>query len=348
MKAVKLKTPGLVAVEEVETPKPGKGEVLLRILAAGVCRTDLHLRHDPQQMTPAGTTLGHEFAGEVAVLGDGVNDWAVGDRAVVHPCWACHTCAACRAGRENVCRGHGNRDMPPPTPGVSTHGGMADYAVVPASSLIGIGNLDPAFAAVLADAGLTPYHSIRLMRDKLTPGSTAVVIGLGGLGQFAVQMLRIMTPAKIVALDISDDALALVRPIADAVFRADSATIVKDVLAITQNQGAEVVIDLVGTDESLRLSASIVAPYGAIQAIGLSAGTAPFETGLVSSIGLPWGATFMKPYSGTYLDLAEVIALAQDGRLTPSIERFALADASKAFDLLEAGKVAGRAVLIPG
>jgi alcohol dehydrogenase, propanol-preferring len=347
MKAVKLKTPGLVAVEEIETPRPGKGEVLLRVLAAGVCRTDLHIRHDPNQSTPAGTTLGHEIAGEIAALGDGVNGWTVGNRAVVHPCWACHTCAACRAGRENACQGTGSRDMPPPTPGVSMHGGMADYAVVPAASLIAIGDLDPAFAAVLADAGLAPYHSVRLVRDRLTPGTTAVVIGLGGLGQFALQMLRIMAPAKIVALDISDDALALARPVVDAVFRADGVTVAKDVLAITKNQGAEVVIDLVGTDASLRLSASIVAPYGAIQAIGLSAGSAPFETDVVSSIGLPWGATFMKPYSGSYRDLADVIALAQDGRLTARIERFALQDATAAFDRLEAGKVSGRAVLIP-
>ncbi len=347
MKAVRLKTPGLVAVEEVEQPRPAKGEVLLRVLAAGVCRTDLHIRHDPGQMTPAGTTLGHEIAGEVAALGEGVSNWSLGDRAVVHPCWACHNCPACRAGRENACQGNGSREVPPPTPGVSVNGGMATFAVVPASSLIAIGNLDPAFAAVLADAGLAPYHSVRLIRDALTPGTTAVVIGLGGLGQFAVQMLRIMTPTKIVALDISDEALALARPVADAVFRADGAGVAGDVLAITGGRGAEVVIDLVGTDQSLRLSASIVAPYGAIQAIGLSAGSVPFETGIVSSIGLPWGATFMKPYSGSYRDLAEVIALAQEGRLTASIQRFPLNDASLAFDLLESGKVSGRAVLIP-
>ena len=347
MKAVRLQTPGLVAVEEVEQPRPGKGEVLLRVLAAGVCRTDLHIRHDPNQMTPAGTILGHEIAGEIFALGEGVGDWKPGDRVVVHPCWACHKCATCRAGRENACQVNGSRQVPPPTPGVSMNGGMATFAVAPASSLIAIGDLDPGFAAVLADAGLAPYHSVRLVRDSLNAGTTAVVIGLGGLGQFAVQMLRIMTPAKIVALDISDEALALARPVADAVFRADGIGVAGEVLAISGGRGAEVVIDLVGTDESLRFAASVVAPYGAIQAIGLSAGSVPFETGIDSSVGLPWGATFMKPYSGSYRDLAEVIALAQDGRLTASIQRFPLADATLAFDLLEAGKVSGRAVLIP-
>lgn len=347
MKAVRLQTPGLVTVDEVDIPQPGKGEVLIRVLAAGVCRTDLHIRDDPDQLTPAHTTLGHEIAGEIAALGENTGNWNIGDRVVVHPCWACHVCPACRAGRENACQGNGTRDVPPPTPGVSVDGGMAQFTLAPASSLIAIGDLDPAVAAVLADAGLAPYHSVRLMRDRLVPGTTAVVIGLGGLGQFAVQMLKIMTPAKVVALDVSDGALEIARPMVDAVLRADAGTAAQDVLAVTGPGGAEVVIDLVGTEQSLRLAACVVTPYGAIQVIGLGAGSVPFEAHVVSSIGLPWGATLMKPYSGSYRDLAEVIALAQAGRLTATIERFPLADAVRAFDLLEAGKVNGRAVLIP-
>ena len=347
MKAVRLQAPGEIAVDEIDVPRPGTGEVLIRVLAAGVCRTDLHIRHDPNLTTPAHTTLGHEIAGEIAELGDGIGEWRVGDRVVVHPCWACHACAACRAGRENACQGTGSRRIPPPTPGVSINGGMAQFALAPASSLIGIGDLDPALAAVLADAGLAPYHSVRLLRERLVPGTSAVVIGLGGLGQFAVQMLRILTPARIIGLDVSGAALDAVRPVADAVLRADAAGVREAVLEKTGSGGAEAVIDLVGTDESLRLAAGIVAPYGAIQAIGLSAGSLPFEAHVVSEVGLPWGVSLMKPYSGTYRDLAEVIALAQAGRLTASIQRFALDDALAAFDQLEAGEVNGRAVLIP-
>lgn len=347
MKAVRLQAPGVIAVDEIDVPRPGKGEVLIRVLAAGVCRTDLHIRQDPNLTTPALTTLGHEIAGQIAELGDGAGAWKVADRVVVHPCWACHSCAACRAGRENACQGTGSRLVPPPTPGVSVNGGMAQYVLAPATSLIAIGDLDPAFAAVLADAGLAPYHSVRLLRDRLVPGTSAVVIGLGGLGQFAVQLLRILTPARIIGLDVSDAALDAVRPFADAVIRADAPDVRDAVLAETGRGGADAVIDLVGTNESLRLAARLVAPYGAIQAIGLSAGSLPFEAHVVSEVGLPWGVCLMKPYSGSYRDLAEVIALAQAGRLSASIQRFGLDDAASAFDLLEAGKVNGRAVLIP-
>jgi propanol-preferring alcohol dehydrogenase len=321
--------------------------VLLKVMAAGVCQTDVHIRHDPSQSTPRGTILGHEIAGEIVQVGRGVQIWKVGDRVVVHPCWACHVCPPCRAGRENACQGNGGRLMPPPTPGVSVNGGMAEYAAVPGSSIIGIGDLDPAVAAILADAGLAPYHSVRLLRDRLTPGTTALVIGVGGLGQFAVQMLRLLTAARIIAIDISDAALALVADTADVTFRADRTDIAKVILAETEGRGVEAVIDLVGSDQTLRLASSVVAPYGAIQAIGLSGGSAPFETTLASSIGLPWGATFMKPYSGTYRDLAEVIALARGGKLKTTIQRFRLDDAVTALDELAAGRIRGRAVLIP-
>src|SRR5690606_11672638 len=116
---------------------------------------------------------------------------------------------------------------------VTMNGGMADYAVVPASSILPIGDLDPAFAAVLADAGLAPYHSVRLLRDRLSSGSLAIVIGLGGLGQFAVQMLKAMTPARVAALDIADAALrAAVAAGADDALRADAADIVDRLLAL--------------------------------------------------------------------------------------------------------------------
>jgi propanol-preferring alcohol dehydrogenase len=160
-------------------------------------------------------------------------------------------------------------------------------------------------------------------------------------------LLRILTPARIIGLDVSDAALDAVRPFADAVLRADEPGVRDAVRAETGGGGADAVIDLVGSDESLRLAARIVAPYGAIQAIGLSAGSLPFEAHVVSEVGLPWGVSLMKPYSGSYRDLAEVIALAQAGRLSASIQRFGLDDAPRAFDLLEAGEVNGRAVLIP-
>ena len=348
MKAVQLKGCGVVAVESVPIPVPERGEALLKVIAAGVCQTDIHLRHDPSNYTPRGTILGHEIAGEIVALGEaGTGDWTVGARVVVHPCWACRNCSMCHSGRENACQGNGARLIPPPTPGVTVNGGMAEFVRVPVSALVAIGDLDPAIAAVLADAGLAPYHSVRLVRDRLVSGTTAVVIGVGGLGQFAVQMLRLETAAKIVAVDISENALSLVSRYVDATIRADTQDAAEQILSVAGPGGAEVVIDLVGNDASLRLAASIVAPYGAIQAIGLNAGTLPFEADQRSSVSLPWGVTLMKPYSGSYRDLSDVIALAQAGKLDASIIRFPLDEAVSAFDQLEAGNISGRAVLMP-
>lgn len=348
MKAVRLKRQGVVAVEDIARPVAGQGEVLLRILAAGVCRTDCHIRHHPFA-TPNDTTLGHEIAGEIVAAGPGVTGWAIGDRVVVHPCWACGSCRQCRAGRENYCEGHGTKRVPPPTPGVTRNGGMAEFAVAPASALLPIGDLDPALAAVLADAGLAPYHSVRLLAPRLAPGSWAAVIGLGGLGQFAVQMLKIMTAAQVVAIDIADAPLDLALASgADLAVRSDAPDAAAQLLAATAASGFDAVIDFVGTDATLRLAAATVAPFGAIQAVGLSGGGLPFEASDLSTIGLPWGVTLMKPYSGTYRDLSEVIALASAGRLRASLQRFALDDAVEALDRLEGGQINGRAVLIPG
>lgn len=348
MKAVRLKRQGVVAVDEIDRPVAGQGEVLLRVLAAGVCRTDCHIRHHPFA-TPADTTLGHEIAGEIVETGSGVTGWATGDRVVVHPCWACGKCRQCKAGRENYCEGHGHKRIPPPTPGVTQNGGMADFAVVPASAILPIGNLDPALAAILADAGLAPYHSVRLLAPRLAPGSWVAVIGLGGLGQFAVQMLKLMTPVQVVAIDIADAALDQARADgADVGVRSDAPDATAQLLAATNGSGFDAVIDFVGTDATLRLAAATVAPFGAIQTVGLSGGTLPFEAADISTIGLPWGVTVMKPYSGSYRDLSDVITLAQNGRLHANLHRFALDDAVEALDRLEGGQINGRAVLIPG
>lgn len=346
MQAIRYKKPGVVALEPVKIPELKNNEVLLRVLAAGLCQTDIHIRHDRLGVMPRDIILGHEVAGEIVECGSAVANWRVGDRVVVHPVLACHQCAACLAGRQNACHA-GGRTYMPPTLGVSVDGGMAQYVAVPASAILSIGDLDPAFAAVLADAGLAPYHSVNLVKHRLVPGSCAAVIGVGGLGQFAVQMLRQLTAAQVIALDVSDAALKAVAGDVDLGLRADSASVNADILAFTQQRGVDVVIDLVGGDQTLRLASSIVSSYGAIQVIGLCGGTLPFEADQLSSVGMPWGVTLMKPYSGTYQDLAQVIAMAKVNRLHANIQRYAMADAVSAFDALECGGVCGRAVLIP-
>jgi len=221
---------------------------------------------------------------------------------------------------------------------------MAEYVAVPYSSLIPMVGLDPIFAAVLPDAGLVPYHSIEATKHLLRPGSTAVVIGIGGLGQFALELLRELTGARIIALDIKDDLLAKIKQKVAHVFRSDDPNVAAKVLAVTEGYGADVVIDIVGNSATLALSAAIVAPYGAIRAPGLGNGVFPFETDQIST-SLPWGASITRPYSGTRKDLHDLTALAQTGRLTANLTPYPFEDALTALDDLEAGKITGRAVL---
>jgi propanol-preferring alcohol dehydrogenase len=346
MKAVQLVEPARVEVVDVPRPAIGESDVLLEITASGVCQTDVHIRAMTEEWVPRGTILGHEFAGVVAQVGNGVHGWSEGDGAVVYPVWSCGHCVACRGDRQNACRGTGVRAMPAPTPGVSTNGGMAEFAAVPASALVPIGELDPLVAAPLSDAGLTPYHSVRTVRHLLVPGSSCVVIGAGGLGKMAAQILRALTPAEVIVLDISDAALRSLEGSAHHTLRADDADAAERVLELTGGAGAEAVLDIVGADETLALSAQIVAPGGAIRAIGLAGGTLPVATS-PADLALPWGVSVTRPYSGTYNDLAEVIALARSGTVAPKPVRFDLEQALTAFDRLAEGEIDGRAVLVP-
>lgn len=348
MKAIQLVEPTKIEVTEVDTPRYSEHEVLIRVLAAGVCQSDVHFRHAPEGWAPSGIILGHENAGEVVEVGAGVRDRSVGDVVAVHPVWSCGACPACIGGRQNACRRTGSRLAPAPTPGFTTNGGMAEYMVAPSSALVGIGDLDPSVAATLTDAALTPYHSIRATAHLLTPGSTAVIIGGGGgLGRMAIQILRAITAARVVVLDIRDAALDAIRADVDSVINANDPTAADQVLAATDGYGAEVVLDLVGNDHSLAFSGGIVAPYGAIRAIGLDDGHFTFQTGL-GSAALPFGASLTRPYSGTKTDLVEVVALAADGHLRPEIQEFSLDQGVLAFDELEAGGLSGRGVLRPG
>jgi alcohol dehydrogenase, propanol-preferring len=126
VRALQLLEPTKLELTETDTPEPPPGHVLLEVLAAGVCQTDVHMRRTTEAWIPAGTILGHETAGRVAALGEGVAGWTIGANAAVYPVWSCGVCRACSAGRQNACRGTGNRLVPAPTPGVSVNGGMAD------------------------------------------------------------------------------------------------------------------------------------------------------------------------------------------------------------------------------
>lgn len=345
MRAIRYLGVNDVQETEVERPKISAGQVLLQVMAAGVCQTDVHVRASPVEMLPRGVVLGHEIAGTIVEIAPDVRHLAIGELVVVHPVWSCGRCRQCGSGRENACLNTGGRLLPAPTPGVSVDGGMADFVAVPASAVVAAGDLDPAVAAILPDAGLVPYHSINAARHLLRPGSTAVVIGLGGLGQLAVEILRAITTAKIIALDVKDEALEAVRNKVDYAISSNQPDVAEKVLAAAGGYGADFVLDLVGNSATLALAGAVVAPGGAIRVPGLSDGVFEFETSQLQTA-LPWGASLTRPYSGTYQDLKELVLLATDGLITANVTRYPFDLALQAFDDLEAGKINGRAVIV--
>jgi alcohol dehydrogenase, propanol-preferring len=296
-------------------------------------------------MIHSGVVLGHEIAGRVVEVAGGIENLSPGDLVAVHPVWSCGRCRQCVAGRENACLRTGGRMFPAATPGIPVNGGTAEFVAVPASALVQANGVDPALAAVLPDAGLVPYHSINAASDLLRPGSTAVIIGVGGLGQFAVELLRALTSVRIIALDIKEAALSAVRGKVDHTFSSDATDAAERVLEAAGGYGADFVLDLVGNATTLKLAGDVVAPYGAIRVPGLGDGLFEFETSQLAT-SLPWGASITRPYSGTHQDLHDLVALAKTHAIDVNLVRYSFDEALTAFDDLEAGTINGRAVIV--
>lgn len=259
MRAIKLTEVGTVREVEVDRPRLQHGEILVQVTAAGVCKTDVSVRSADRALVPLGTTLGHEIAGVVAEVADDVEGTTVGDAVVVYPVWACGVCVMCVDGRQNACRSTGGRLRVPSAPGMSHDGGMAEFVAVPARWTVSAHDVDPALAAVLPDAGLVPYHAVSTQLHLLRPGSTAVVVGVGGLGQFAVAILRAITPARIIAVDASPRSLEAVGGRVDLAVNSTDPDAVTRILDATGGHGAELVLDFVGADATLALDGRVVA-----------------------------------------------------------------------------------------
>ncbi|TQF67120.1 NAD(P)-dependent alcohol dehydrogenase [Rhodococcus spelaei] len=346
MRALQLTDPGVLEIREVPVPEIGPSDLLIRVGAAGICHSDLHLLHFPVKMREEPLTIGHEIAGTVESVGSGVDGRQVGERGIVYLCWSCGVCRECVSGNENVCLAAGRTAMPP-CPGLGPDGGMAEYVKVPARSFVPIGDLDFLQAAPMADAALTSYHAIRGAKEHLRPGSTAVVIGVGGLGHVAVQILRALSATRIVAVDLGRDQLDLAKRCGADITLESGPDTARQILELTGGRGADAVFDFVGIDPTARMSVESVAPNGAYRMVGLGGGVPGVTADPAGGPGWPWGASVRKSYGGTRSDLVDSIALAQAGKLVVEVDRFDLADAREAFDRLEAGKIRGRAVLVP-
>jgi alcohol dehydrogenase, propanol-preferring len=345
MKAVQYRTVGSAPeVVEVPVPDPGPGQVLLKVTAAGLCHSDLAVMSWPQEQFPypLPMTLGHEGVGTVAGLGSGVTGVTEGDEVAVYGPWGCGLCRACAEGRENSCPHAAGLGIMPP--GLGRPGALAEYMVVDSPRhLVPLDGLDPAQAAPLTDAGLTPYHAIRASLPKLVPGSTAVVIGVGGLGHIAVQLLRALTPARVVALDVGKEKLELARAVGAHETLLSDGEAAARVRELTDGVGAEVVLDFVGTEATLAVAAASVAVAGDVTVVGIGGGTLAVGFGG----GLPFEVSVCAPYWGSRRELIEVLDLARQGLVSSHIETFSIEDAPLAYERLHSGEVGGRAVVLP-
>jgi propanol-preferring alcohol dehydrogenase len=330
-------------LREVEIPKPGPGEVLLKVGGAGACHSDLHLMEWPEgQMNfDLPFTLGHENAGWIEALGAGIKGLEVGEAVAVYGPWGCGRCRACRRSAENYCEHQA--ELGAFGGGLGLDGGMAEYMLVPdARLLLPLGDLDPRDAAPLSDAALTPYHAVKRSLNLLVPGSTAVVIGVGGLGHMAVQILRALSPARVIAVDTSAEKLRLARDVGaeEAVMAGEGAA--EAISEATEGRGAGLVIDMVGSDDTLALSAQIVRFESHLTVVGLAGGTFQFGFGA-----LPFECQLTIPYWGSAVELIEVLDLARVGEIRAHVERFPLDRVEDAYEKMRNGTLDGRAVICP-
>jgi NAD+-dependent secondary alcohol dehydrogenase Adh1 len=316
----------------MDVPAPrveGPLDVVVRIAAAGVCRTDLHLLTG-QMVSQLPLILGHENAGWVHEIGSQVTSVAVGDSVLCYPFVAKGLSVPERSGLDTEAPDR-------QTPGITVDGGYAEYLRTNERSMVVVpAHADLASLTTLTDAGLAAYRACKRAATLLRPGDTAVVIGIGGLGHLAVQILKALSPARVIAVDTKPEALDLAMECGahEAVAPID----LKRVL----DGGARAVLDLVGADTTSNLGISALEFGGTYLAIGIGGSVTLPLADLVEGEKHIEGV-----FVGTYTDLLEVTELAVSGLVSPRIVRYPLEAANDALDALANGRILGRAVLEP-
>ena len=332
-----------LTVEEVDEPRiEGPLDVIVRVGAAGLCRTDIHViegQWKPIQ-DPEGSLLpyilGHENSGWVEEVGPAVTNVEVGDTVICHPLMTCGLCRACRAGDDMHCE---NGEFP----GLSRDGGFADLLMTNARAVVKLDPvLEPKDVAALADAGLTAYHAVRKSVPHLYAGTKAVVIGAGGLGHIGIQCLKALTPAEIIVTDPNEKALELAREWgADETVKVES-DYVDTVLEMTDGKGAEVVFDYVGERGAEDDAWQMTRQGGYHYVIGYG-GTVEVPTIDIISTERSISGNLV----GTYNDLAELMILTARGLVTLHTSTYPLDAINHAIQDLNNGNLQGRGILVP-
>jgi NAD+-dependent secondary alcohol dehydrogenase Adh1 len=327
-------------LEEIAEPKAlDPFDVVVRIGAAGLCRTDLHIQEGQwaeKSQVPLPYTPGHENAGWVHEVGAGVANVEVGDTVIVHPFISCGLCQPCRRGDDMHCAGGS-------FPGINRDGGFADLLLTSARSVVKLDpSLHPTDIAALADAGLTAIHAVKKAIPQLGAGTKAVVIGAGGLGHIGIQCLKAYTPTEIIVVDPSEKALELARELgAEHTVRADGSQ--RDaVKEITDGMGAEAIIDFVGEKGAIEDGIEMVQDGGFYYVIGYGENLDIPTIDVISR-----EISFIGNLVGTYVDLQDLMTLTAQGKVTLHTSTYPLDAINDAMADLDGGRVQGRAILVP-
>lgn len=326
-------------LQSVADPRPGPGEVLLRVRACGVCYHDVINRRGSLPRTSVPAILGHEVAGEVVEVGPGVRGWSVGDRAATLQRMSCGACPACEAGRTSLCK-RDNRFF-----GEELPGGYAGLMVAPVGGIGRVPDGMPwAVAATVCCTAGTAVHVVRT-RGRVRPGETVVVTGAsGGVGLQTVQLAR-LDGARVIAVTSNiAKVAALYNAGAHEVVVSPSLEFAASVRRATDGEGAAVAIEIVGS-KTFAQTLKAMAPGGRVVVVGnLESGTIDLNPGLIIVKELE----ILGAYATTQGELETALALTHAGKLSPFVtEVLPLGDAAKAHVRLENRAVAGRLVLCP-
>lgn len=338
MKAAVLREFGQpLAIEEIQTPVPGPGEVLIRVAACGVCHSDLHLAGGEwdllKPITKLPLVLGHEVAGTIEALGEGVTGFAVGERVGVS--WlhfTCGECEFCRAGRETLC----TKQL---VTGCTVDGGFAEFIKAKSSHTAKLpDNLSFAEAAPLLCAGLTVHNSLKT--SGVGAGQKVAIFGVGGLGHLAVQLAK-ARGAEVIAVDVTDDKLDLAKECgADHTVNAATTQAYKEIKKLSAG-GAHVVMVTSGSRAAYETALRSLRRGGTLAVVGM----AP-EPISVSTVALVSGEyRIVASAVGTRDDLREILQLAADGKVKCKIETRSFDQVWNVMNEMRDGRLIGRVVL---
>jgi alcohol dehydrogenase, propanol-preferring len=345
---VKLNEP--LQIQELQTPTPKGTQVLIKVQSSGVCHSDVHVWEgyyegiEGQQIktTDRGVkyplTPGHEIAGVVDNLGEQVEGLSKNEKVLVYPWIGEGMCPACRIGEENLCD-------KPRSLGIYTDGGYAEYVLVPNYRyLVKIGDeMDTDTTAPLSCAGLTAYGAVR--NASLKPDDNVVIVGTGGLGLMAIQLVNAVTGANIIALDIDDQKLEVAKKNgADNIINSKKEDPVKAIMELTDKSGADAVIDFVNASKTVETDMQLLRRRASLVLVGLFGGELK-----LSLVSMPTRAyKIIGSYTGSISEMVELVSLAKRGVIKPVVsERFKLDQATEALSKLKDGKITGRGVINP-